>query len=81
MSEKGLNLLEHSCWDLGFLDWQPVDFSDYESSEDQEGTWAVKLPRAGQPRGLEAVCGIFGLVFIAGGLALDEVTGNISTDW
>lgn len=39
-----------------------MDFSDGKTSEDQEGTWAVKLPRAGQHRGLEAVCGIFGLV-------------------
>lgn len=28
VSDKGWNLPERSCWDLGFLHWQPVDFSD-----------------------------------------------------
>ena len=63
MSDKGLNLLLHSCCDLGLLYWQPVDFSDYKTAKDWEGTWAMKIARAGQQTGgLQAVLGAFGLV-------------------
>lgn len=48
MSDKGLNLLLHSCWDLGLLYWQPVDFSDCKTAEDQQGIWAMKIAQAGQ---------------------------------
>lgn len=62
MSDKGLNLLLRSCCDLGFLSWQPVDFSDCITAEDEEGTWAVKTAGAGQQRGLQALPVAGGLV-------------------
>lgn len=70
MSDKGLNLLLHSCWDLGLLYWQPADFSACKTAEDQEGTWAVKIAQAGQWRGLQLRRLRWGWICTTGGLAL-----------
>ena len=60
-SDEGLHLLLHSCCDTGLLYWQPVDFSDCETTEDREGTRAMKIAHARQ-RGLRAVPAALGLV-------------------
>lgn len=82
MSDKGLNLLLHSCCDLGLLYWQPVDFSDYKTAKDQEGTWAMNIAHAGQLRGMQAVleCVWASFALLEVWLCRTEVKGDIATN-
>lgn len=80
MSDKGLNLLLHSCCDLGLLSWQPVDFSDCTAAEDEEGlgcenSWGRAAEGFASPAG----CRGAGCALVGVWLCTTDAKGNIAT--